>query len=119
MTSDLWQFRESMAFAAKGVDLTGFEVVGKDGPIGTVDKASNDVRMNYVVVDTVEQLAGRRVVLPARTVERIDPAGRTLFVDRTRDDIRHAPDFDPEHKARASFEDALSGYYHGLYDTGL
>ena len=119
MTADLWQYRESMRFAAKGVDLSGFEVVGKDGTIGTVDRASNDVRTSFVIVDTGEELGHRQVMLPAATVERIDTAARTVHVDRTKQDVRGAPDFDPHHKGTASFQDALTGYYHGLYDTGL
>lgn len=118
MTTDLWQFRESMAFAAKGVDLSGFEVVGKDGPVGSVDKASNDVRVDHIIVDAREVL-GRRVLLPAGTVERIDTGARKVFLDRTREEIRNAPEFDPHDRGKASYQDALHGYYHGLYDVGL
>jgi hypothetical protein len=119
MPADVWQYRESMAFAAAGVDVSGFEVVGRDGSIGTVDKASNDVRVNYIIVDTGDWLSGRQVVLPAYTVERIDASGRKVIVDRTKDEIRNAPEFHPKERRSASFEDALTGYYHGMYDTGL
>jgi hypothetical protein len=119
MPADIWQYRESMAFSASGVDVSGFEVVGRDGTIGTVDKASNDVRVNYIIVDTGEWLSGRQVILPAGTVERIDPTGRKVIIDRTKDDIRNAPEFHPKELRSAKFEDALTGYYHGVYDTGL
>lgn len=119
MPADVWQYRRSMAFSAVGVDLSGFEVVGPDGSIGTVDRASNDVRVNYIIVDAGDWLSGRQVVLPAGTVERIDPAARKVIIDRTRDDIRNAPEFHPKELRRARFEDALTGYYHGMYDTGM
>jgi hypothetical protein len=120
MPIDVWQYRESMRFAASTVDLSGFEVVCRDGSsIGTVDKASNDVRVNYIVVDTGDWLSGRQVVLPAYTVERVDSDARKVFIDRTRDDIRDAPEFSPKKLRGARFEDALTGYYHGIYDTGL
>ena len=119
MPADVWQYRESMVFSAAGVDVSGFEVVGPDGSIGTVDKASNDVRVNYIIVDTGDWLSGRQVILPAATVERIDPAARKVIIDRTRDDIRNAPEFHPKDFRSAKFEDALTGYYHGMYDTGL
>jgi hypothetical protein len=119
MAEDVWQFRESMAFSVAGVDLSGYEVVGTDGSIGTIDKASNDVRVNYVIVDTGEWLSGRQVVLPARTVVRIDTAARKVIIDRSRDDIRDAPEFHSRQLRSASFQDALTGYYHGMYDTGL
>jgi hypothetical protein len=119
MSADVWQYRESMAFSASSVDLSGFEVVGPDGSIGTVDKASNDVRVNYIIVDTGDWLAGRQVILPAGIVERIDAAARKVVIDRTKDQIRSAPEFHPKQLRSARFEDALTGYYHGMYDTGL
>ena len=119
MSTDVWQYRESMAFSAASVDLSGFEVVGPDGSIGTVDKASNDVRVNYLIVDTGEWLSGKQVILPAATVERIDAAARKVIIDLTMDDIRSAPEFQPKRLRTAKFEDALTGYYHGVYDTGL
>lgn len=119
MPSDVWKYRESMAFAAASVDVSGFEVVGPDGPIGTVDKASNEVRVNYIIVDTGDWLSGRKVILPAVTVERIDASARKVFIDRTKDEIRNAPEFHPKEIRSATFEDALTGYYHGMYDTGL
>ena len=119
MPADVWKYRESMVFAASSVDVSGFEVVGRDGSIGTVDKASNDVRVNYIIVCTGEWLSGRTVILPAATVERIDPAARKVIIDRTRDDISNAPEFHPQQLRTAKFEDALTGYYHGMYDTGL
>lgn len=119
MATDVWQYRESMAFSAASVDLTGFEVVGPDGSIGTVDKASNDVRVNYVIVDTGEWLSGKQVLLPAASVERIDAGASKVMVDLTMDDIRSAPEFEPKRLRTAKFEDALTGYYHGVYDTGL
>lgn len=119
MPADVWQYRESMAFSAASVDVSGFEVVGPDGSIGTVDKASNEVRVNYIIVDTGDWLSGRQVILPAATVERIDAAARKVIIDRTKDDIRGAPEFEPKKLRSAKFEDALTGYYHGLYATGL
>ena len=120
MPVDVWQYRESMRFAARNVDLSGFEVVGRDGAsIGTVDKASNDVKVNYIVVDAGDWLSGRQVILPAYTVERVDAQAGKVFIAQTRDDIRDAPESNPKKLRGARFEDALTGYYHGLYDTGL
>lgn len=119
MPVDVWQYRESMRFSASSVDVSGFEVVGSDGTIGTVDKASNEVRVNYIIVDTGDWLSGRQVILPAGTVERIDATASKVIIALTRDDIRSAPEFHPKDLRDASFEDALTGYYHGMYDTGM
>lgn len=113
--TDLWQFRQSAAFAAKGVDLSGYDVEGRDGPLGTVHGASNDVRVDSVVVDTGDRL----VLLPAGTVARVDPSARRLVVDLTREQVHGSPPFDPHARRRLGFQDAMHGYYHGIYDTGL
>ncbi len=116
---DLWRYRESMAHRSGDVDISGWEVLAHDGAIGTVDKSSNQVSASYIVVATGEWLSGRRVLLPAYSVERIDGSTRQLVLDRTKDEIRDAPDVDPKGMKFARSQDLLTGYYHGLYDTGL
>ncbi|MDX6454217.1 MAG: hypothetical protein QOD48_324, partial [Gaiellaceae bacterium] len=46
--SDLWTYRDP----SLANDLTGFSVEARDGGIGKVDEASNDVGASYIVVDT-------------------------------------------------------------------
>ena len=119
MPADVWNFRDFRAITAGDVNLSGFEVVGRDGSIGVVDKASSQVSASYLVVDTGDWHPGHQVILPAGTVERIDPDKRVVVVDRTRKEIEDAPDLTRAEMRRARFQDRLSGYYHGLYDTGL
>lgn len=40
-------------------------------------------------------------------------------MDRSREEIEQAPDVTRAEMRTARFQDRLSGYYHGLYDTGL
>ncbi len=119
MPEDIWTYRDSRHLPGGDVDTTGFEVVGRDGTIGVVDSLSKDVSATYIVVDTGDWHPEHQVILPAYTIERIDPARRVVTVDRTRNDITQAPDVTPEDLRNARFVDRLSGYYHGLYDTGL
>lgn len=119
MPTDLWEFRDFRPIAAGDVDLSGFEVMGRDGSIGVVDKVTNRVSACFLVVDTGDWHPHHQVILPAITIERIDPDRRLLFVDRTRKEIEEAPDVTPKDLRTASFKDRLSGYYHGLYDSGL
>ena len=58
---------------------------------------------------------GRKVLLPAQTVERIDLDARTVFVDRTKEEIKNAPEFDPERGIDPMYQDELGGYYSGYY----
>ncbi|HEX2075899.1 MAG TPA: hypothetical protein VHF92_19145 [Geodermatophilus sp.] len=119
MSADIWNFRDDQPIHSGDVDLSGFEVVGRDGSIGVVDKATNKVSASYLIIDTGDWHPGHQIILPAGTVERIDPDKRILRVDRTRKEIEEAPDMTPADLRTARFQDRLSGYYHGLYDTGL
>ena len=117
--ADLWTYRDSYHIPSGDLDLSGFEVVGRDGSIGTVDKATNRVSASYLVVDTGDWHPGHQVLLPAATVERIDGDRRRVYVDRSRKEIAEAPDVTKADMRTATFQDRLQGYYHGLYDTGL
>ena len=63
-----------------------------DGDIGHIDQASSELLgASHLVVETG---VGRRVLLPAGFVERIDTAEQKIYVDRTKDQIRAAPEYD-------------------------
>lgn len=74
--------------------LDGFEVRASDGTIGTVDKATYDVGASYIVVDTGPWIFGKRVLLPAGVIQRIERDAGIVHVGRTRDEIRSAPEFE-------------------------
>ncbi len=118
MTADFWNSRDFRPVSAGDIDLSGFEVRGRDGSIGVVDKATNKVSASYLVVDTGDWHPHHQVILPAFTVERMDSEGRVVFVDRTRKEFEDAPDVTRAEMRAARFKDRLSGHYHGLYDTG-
>ncbi len=76
------------------VDLTGYSVAAVDGDIGHVDEATNELLgASYLVVDT-GPWNGRTVLLPAGVVERIDTAEKKVYLDRTKDQIKAAPEYD-------------------------
>jgi hypothetical protein len=110
--SDLWTHREpSLTY-----DLTGFSVEARDGGIGKVDEASNDVGASYIVVDTGPWIFGKKVVLPAGTIDRGDPDTETVFVDKTKDQIKDAPEFDPDRYKDETYRSELGTYYGGMND---
>ena len=73
------------------LDLKGFEVEAVDGPVGKVTEASYELGSSWLVVDTGPWIIGKKVLLPAGVIERIDPEERKIYVDRTRDEIKAAP----------------------------
>ena len=119
MTADVWSYRDEYHIPSGDLDFSGFEVIGRDGSIGTVDRATNKVSASYLVVDTGDWHPGHQVILPAATVESVDGDRRVIRVDRSRKEIEEAPDVTPHDMRTARYQDRLHGYYHGLYDTGL
>jgi hypothetical protein len=89
------------------LDLTGYAVVAVDGEIGKVDQAGE----TDLVVDTGPWIFGRTVLLPAGVVERVDHRSRTVHVDRTREQIKDAP----EQASAPDYRDRLARYYRDTY----
>ncbi|CCH18134.1 PRC-barrel domain-containing protein [Micromonospora lupini] len=92
------------------VDLVGYHVQASDGRIGTIDEASDDADAGHLVVDTGPWILGQKVLLPAGTVERVDHLDRVVHVDRTRQEIKDAPSYDPE-SADPEYRDRVGRYY--------
>jgi hypothetical protein len=100
------------------VDLTlaeqhpaGYTVEAVDGKIGKVDKASNEPGSSYLVVDTGIWILGKKVIIPAGLIERVDHDSETVFVNRTKDEIKDAPEYDPQVGVGEVYRNVLGGYY--------
>jgi hypothetical protein len=59
---------------------------------------------------------GRKVMLPAGVVERIDTEERKVYVDRTKEQIKDAPDYDEMLRNNPEYRETLGGYYSGTYE---
>ncbi|MFF9070113.1 PRC-barrel domain-containing protein [Streptomyces sp. NPDC014891] len=113
MTENVWGYRETSGRLAGG-DLTGYKVEATDGSIGKVDKHSDEVGSAYIVVDTGPWIFGKEVLLPAGTVSHVDAEDRRIFVDRTKEQIKDAPEFDKDkHLGNAEYHEQVGGYYGG------
>ena len=108
-TSDMWTYPQ--AAGAGTLDLTGYAVEATDGSIGKIDESSNEVGASYIVVDTGPWIFGKKVVLPAGVVETVDHDDEKVFVNRSKDDIKNAPEFDEDRYRDTEYRDELSGYY--------
>ncbi|MFJ6797335.1 PRC-barrel domain-containing protein [Streptomyces sp. NPDC091268] len=113
MTQNVWGYGATSGRTAGG-DLTGYKVEATDGSIGKVDAHSDEVGSSYIVVDTGPWIFGKEVLLPAGTISRIDTADEKIYVDRTREQIKNAPEFDREkHLGDADYHREVGGYYDG------
>ena len=94
-------------------DLTGFDVEATDGKIGKVDEATYETEASTLVVDTGFWIFGKKRMIPAGVVENIDTDDKTVVVRMTKDQIKQAPDYDPDryHSDQKSYRSELGDYY--------
>jgi hypothetical protein len=107
---DIWTFRTAEPLG--DIDVTGYSVEATDGGIGKVDEATYEVGGSYVIVDTGPWIFGKKVLLPGALIDRIDPDSETVFVSRTKDEIKNAPEYDEQRGfADDEYRGRLGGYY--------
>lgn len=110
MRTDLWSYREDIM--ATPMDIQGFKVKATDGDIGKIDEATYDVGSAFVVVDTGPWILGRKVLLPAGVIERIDLDERRVEVRLTQDQIKNAPELDEVTDYRSdTYREQVGTYY--------
>ncbi|MGW3061348.1 PRC-barrel domain containing protein [Streptomyces goshikiensis] len=99
-----------------GADLTGYRAGAADGSIGKADKHSDEAGSACTVADTGPWIFSREVLLPAGTVSRVDADDNKTFVDRTKEQIKNAPEFDTDkHLGNAEYHSQVGGYYNGQH----
>jgi uncharacterized protein (TIGR02271 family) len=109
--TDLWTYHDSSSWGTS--DITGFNVEAADGSIGSIDEVSYEAGSSYVVVDTGPWIFGKKVVLPAGVIERVDPDERSVWVNQTKSQIENAPEFDELRYRDDEYRAEVGGYYAG------
>jgi hypothetical protein len=108
--ADIWTYRTAEPLGE--IDVTGYSVEATDGGIGKIDEATYEVGRSYLVVDTGPWIFGKKVLLPAGLVDRVDPASETAFVSRTKEQIKNAPELDEQRGfADDEYRGRLGDYY--------
>ena len=106
--TDMWLYKEKEWTTT---DVTGYGVEARDGSIGKIDEASYDVGAGYIVVDTGPWIFGKKVLLPAGVINRLDHDDEKAYVDRTKDQIKNAPEFDENRYRDDTYRNDLGTYY--------
>jgi hypothetical protein len=107
--TDLWTYRDIESLGT--IDVTGFKVEAIDGEIGSVDEATWETGRSYLVVDTGPWIFGKKVLLPAGLIDRIDVDNQRCFVQRTKNEINNAPEFDEGRYLDETYRTELGTYY--------
>ncbi|HEX6131268.1 MAG TPA: PRC-barrel domain containing protein [Actinomycetota bacterium] len=94
------------------MDVEGFKVEATDGDIGKVDEATYEVGSSYIVVDTGPWIFGRKVVLPAGAIERIELDNERIHVRLTKDQIKNSPELGVDDDFRSeTYRERVGTYY--------
>jgi hypothetical protein len=115
MIVELWTYRTFDRDVITD-QLKGFKVEAQDGSIGKIDEATDEVGRSYIVVDTGPWIFGRKVVIPAGAIERIDWDDEKVYVALTKDQVKNSPEFDPE---RGYDNDEYHTRLGSYYDTEM
>jgi hypothetical protein len=107
-TVEIWTYREQL-FGAE--DVVGYGVEAIDGSIGKVDEASSDTGSSYLVVDTGPWIFGKKVLLPAGVVSGVDQRDEKILVNRTKEQIKNAPEFDESTYGDDAYRNEIGDYY--------
>lgn len=93
---EMWVFGVESGIGSdptQGIDVSGFSVEALDGSIGKVDEATYEEGANGLVVDTGPWIFGKKVVLPAGVIDRVDAGDEKVYVHRTKHQIKDSPKF--------------------------
>lgn len=109
MAENLWKFQSGVGHDR--ADLRGMSVEAIDGGIGKVKDVVDQGDRAYLVVDTGPWILGKTVLLPAGVVVAIDVDGEKVSVDRTKDEVKSAPEYDEDLRDDPAYGEALTRHY--------
>jgi hypothetical protein len=107
-STDIWTYRDQ-SWTTR--NLIGYGVEALDGSIGKIDESTADAGASYLVVDTGPWIFGKKVMLPAGVVSRVDHDDESVFVNRTKEQIKDAPEFDENAYRDEGYRGELGSYY--------
>ena len=111
-TFETWQYRDStLGTNLTKQEITGYDVEALDGSIGNIDDATLEADLGHIVVDTGPWIFGKKVMLPAGVITSVDHDNENVFVNRTKDEIKNAPEFDDSMRNDETYRTELGAYY--------
>ena len=111
-TTELWTYGTDLQ--ADQSDLIGYDVDATDGHIGKIDKTTEDTSRRFVVVDTGFWIFGKKRMVPAGLVTRIDHNDKRVLISMTKDQIKSAPDYDEVERNDDDYDTTYGEYYRTL-----
>ncbi len=95
-------------------EVAGYRIGATDGEVGHVEDFVVDDEgwtIRYVVVDTRNWLPGRKVLISPRWISEVSWRQKEVYADLTRDEIKSAPEWDPDAPLDQEYETRLHEHY--------
>jgi hypothetical protein len=109
---ETWMYRDSsLGTSLMKQHIKGYDVEAIDGSIGTIDDATLEADVGHIVVDTGPWIFGKKVMFPAGVIKTVDHVNEKVFVYRTKDEIKNAPEFDDAMRDDEKYRTELGTYY--------
>ncbi len=99
------------------VDLRGFSVCSSDGAVGKGADATYGDGTSYLVVDTRPWIIGKKVIVPAGVVGRVDEVADTVMATITKGEIKAGPAWRPHEVDSQAYRRRVEGYYARLLSS--
>jgi hypothetical protein len=112
--TDVWIYRPTIN-GGLGESEVGYGVEAIDGSIGKIDETTTRAGSGYVIVDTGPWIFGKKVLLPAGVISDVDREMEKVYVDRTKDEIKNAPEFDESLMHDEMYHSRVGSYYGAGY----
>ena len=109
--SDIFLYRDAIDQLPEEHGLAGFHVEATDGSIGTVSESHEEGGASALIVMTGHWITSKKVMLPAGIVERIDYDAKRVYVNRSKAEIKAAPEFDESTYRRSEFREEMARHY--------
>jgi hypothetical protein len=94
--------------------VTGYTIQSSDGTMGRVVDFVIDAEswaIRYLVVDTADWWPGRQVLIAVRWIDKVSWELSKIFVELTRAEIKHSPEFTPATLLTREYEVELHGHF--------
>ena len=95
-------------------DVSGHDIQATDGEIGHVDDFIIDEEtwaIRYLVIDTQNWWAGKKVLVSPRWIRRISWDEKNVYVNLSRERIKSSPEYSDDMILSRDYETSLHSYY--------
>jgi uncharacterized protein YrrD len=95
-------------------EVTGYHIQAEDGELGHVEDFIIDDEtwaIRYLIVDTSNWWAGRKVLVSPQWIERVSWDEKKVFVHLSRETIKESPEYTEESLLTRDYETGLYGHY--------